>query len=339
MALLAAFLVAPAAAGATLAFVRGPLHPVVYVAADDGTGAHRIGPGSSPHVSPDGQSIVYMRQSGGGRYRPDLMLAPASGGSPRLLAKGWREPGTFAWAPDSASVAAVLGPELEPKRLVSIDVASGAQSTVASGYFYGVSFDPGGGQLAFAKATTEKFPPRSDVYRFDIPIGVPVRYVPPVRLTHDHRSQDPLWGPGGEIVFVKQLGRKQRRYGPKNELFLMGAGGGQARRLTHTKVDPLLQGLYPTEWSASGRQLLAEFEGQDTSYAVTVNPQTGAQRALTREREQGFVGTALSADGSTVLGWLGGFEPGPDHKVVTIPYAGGKPKLLAKNAFEPDWSR
>ena len=40
-----------------------------------------------------------------------------------------------------------------------------------------------------------------------------------------------------------------------------------------------------------------------------------------------------------VLGWLGGFEPGPGHKVVTIPYAGGKPKLLAKNAFEPDWNR
>ena len=55
----------------------------------------------------------------------------------------------------------------------------------------------------------------------------------------------------------------------------MNTEGGQVKRLTHTKVDPLLQGLSPTQWSASGKQLLAEFGGQDTTYAVTVNPKTG----------------------------------------------------------------
>ena len=55
--------------------------------------------------------------------------------------------------------------------------------------------------------------------------------------------------------------------------------------------------------------------------------------------EQGFVGTALSSDGTTVLGSTGGFEPGPDHTVSTIPYGGGKTKVLVKNASEPDWSR
>jgi hypothetical protein len=40
-----------------------------------------------------------------------------------------------------------------------------------------------------------------------------------------------------------------------------------------------------------------------------------------------------------VIGSLGGFEPGPGHKVVSIPYKGGKPKVLANNASEPDWSR
>jgi len=119
----------------------------------------------------------------------------------------------------------------------------------------------------------------------------------------------------------------------------MDPSGGKVKRLTHTKVDPLLSGLSPTEWSANGRQLLAEFGGQDTSYAVTVNPKTGAERALTREREVGFVGIAISKDGRFVLGSLGGFEPGPRHRVVSIPYAGGKPKVLASNASEPDWSR
>jgi hypothetical protein len=161
----------------------------------------------------------------------------------------------------------------------------------------------------------------------------------PQRLTSDHRSSSPLWGPNERIVFVKHLGEKQRQYGPKNDLFLMNPNGKAVKRLTSTKVAPLLSGLSPTEWSANGSRLLAEFGGQDTTYAVAVNPTTGAERALTKEREVGFVGTALSRDGRFVLGSLGGFEPGPGHKVVSIPYAGGKPKVLASNASEADWSR
>ncbi|MGH3427429.1 MAG: TolB family protein [Mycobacteriales bacterium] len=181
-------------------------------------------------------------------------------------------------------------------------------------------------------ASKEAFPPRTDLYRVSVSGG------PSTRLTSDHHSLDPLWGPGNTIVFVKLLGAKQRRYGPKNELFLIGPEGGQARRLTHTYVGPLLQGLVPTQWSADGSRLLAQFNGQDTTYAVTVNPQTGAQRSLVEATEQGLVGTALSADGSVVLGASGGFEPGPGHDVVSIPYGGGRQTILAKNAFEPDWS-
>ena len=115
----------------------------------------------------------------------------------------------------------------------------------------------------------------------------------------------------------------------------------RSKRLTHTKVDPLLLGLFPTAWSANGNRLLAEFGGQDTSYAVTVNPKTGAQKPLDKsDGEQGFVGTALSSDGSTVLGFIGGFEPGPNHDGRDrSPTAAARPKVLVNNASEPDWSR
>lgn len=335
----ASLLAFPAVAHATLAFVRSPVSPTVWAAADNGSGQRKIAPGSFPRVSPDGKVIALFHQGEGRNAQPELILAPADGSAPpSRLANGWREPSAFAWSPDSKSVAAVLGPEIGQKRLVLIDTVTGAQQTIASGYFNGVSFDLQGDQLVYGRATGERFPPRSDVYRFAIPMGQTVRYIPPVRLTHDQRSLSPLWGPNGQIVFVKQLGGKQRRYGPKNELYLMSPQGRGVRRLTRTTVDPLLQGLYPTAWSANGSRLLAEFEGQDTSYAVAVNPRSGAQRSLTRNHEQGFVGTGLSADGGTVLGWLGGFEPGPGHMVVTIPYGGGHPHVLAKNAFEPDWS-
>ncbi|MFN8162718.1 MAG: hypothetical protein U0R26_02605 [Solirubrobacterales bacterium] len=326
----AALLALPAAAQATLVFVRSPLRPAVYAAADNGSAVHRVASGRSPRVSPDGQTIAYLHEGAG--HAQELKLAPAAGGPSRTLMVGWQDSFYLAFSPDSKTIAALRGGELGKRKLVLVDVATGTQRKIASGYFSGFSFDPeGSGELVYSRAGSERYPPRSDVYRV-APGGKPVA------ITHDHNSLDPLWGPGGKIVFVKTLGAKQRKYGPKNELFLMNPQGKQVKLLTHTKVDPLLQGLFPTDWSANGRRLLAEFEGQDTSYAVTVNPQTGAQRPVQKAGEVGFVGTALSSDGATVLGFSGGFEPGPNHDVGSVPYSGGKLKVLAKNAFEPDWS-
>ena len=187
---------------------------------------------------------------------------------------------------------------------------------------------------------SDRLPLRNDVFRTEVPLPGIVHVQAPqtYRLTQDHRSSNPLWGPQ-KIVFVKTLEATKRKYGPKNELYLMDPLGKSVHRLTHTNVDPLLQGLFPSDWSASGNQLLTEFEGQDTSYAVKVNPKTGGQKPVAQAGEQGFVGTAISRDGKFVLGYTGGFDPGLAHNVLSVPYAGGKGKVLAKNAFEPDWSR
>jgi hypothetical protein len=40
-----------------------------------------------------------------------------------------------------------------------------------------------------------------------------------------------------------------------------------------------------------------------------------------------------------VLASTGGPDPSNRSNVVTIPYAGGKPKVLARNADLPDWNR
>jgi len=337
LAALVLLVIAPATSQATLVFTRNALNPSVFAANDNGSGAHRIGPGSNPRVSPDGQTVAFYRP-GRGKQPSELMVAPAAGGAAKALAENWQDPFVFDWSPDSQTIAVLLGPEIGARRLTTIDVATGAEYTVAGGYFNGVSFSRDGAEIVYGRSSSE-FGSKGDVYRFAIPIGQPIRFIPPVALTQDHRSSSPLWGPSETIVFVKHLGEKRRRYGPKNELFLMNPSGKRVRRLTHTRVEPLLSGLSPTAWSSSGKHLLAEFGGQDTTYAVTVNPKTGAERTLTREREVGFVGTAISSDGRLVLGSIGGFEPGPGHKVVSIPYKGGRPKLLAKNASEPDWSR
>ncbi|MBA3866237.1 MAG: hypothetical protein H0X42_07815 [Solirubrobacterales bacterium] len=326
----AALLALPAAAQATLTYMRNPFHPVVYVSKDNGKGARKVAAGRNPKVSPDGELVVYLAETNG--QLPVMKIAPAGGGAGKTLMSGWQESFYLEFSPDSTTIAALRGGELGARKLVLIDVATGAQRVLAGGYFSGFSFSPDGTEIVYAKASKEGYPPKCDVYRANVSGGKSVA------LTHDHASLNPLWGPTGQIVFVKLLGAKQRKYGPENDLFLMNSSGSQVKRLTHTQVDPLVQGLIPTAWSASGKQLLAEFGGQDTSYAVTVNPKTGAERTLTKERESGFVGTALSADGKYVLGMVGGYEPTPNHAVVKIPYAGGQPKVLVKNGFEPDWS-
>lgn len=335
---LIALLALPAAAGATLAYVKNPFNATVYVANDDGSGARKVETGHNPHVSPDGLSVAYLHE--GAKGKQELKVAPVAGGASRTLMTNLREAFYVTWSPDSKTIAALRGPELGKRKLVLIDVASGLQSVVATGFFSGFSFSPDGEEIVFAMAKKEKFPPRSDIFRFSItPPGAISLLMPPVQLTHDHNSSQPLWGPQ-KIVFVKALEAKKRRYGGKNELFLMSPQGKGVKRLTHTKVDPLLQGLFPTEWSADGSRLLTEFQGQDVSYAVVVNPKTGAQRPVAGTGETGFVGTDLSANGKLVLGFNGGFDPGlKNHKVQTVPYGGGKPKTLLKEAFEPSWNR
>ncbi|HEX3239449.1 MAG TPA: hypothetical protein VHR18_04860 [Solirubrobacterales bacterium] len=326
----AALLAIPASASATLTFVRNPLNPSVYVANDNGSGAKKLAAGSNAHVSPDGEAVAYLHEGPG--HAQELKLAPSKGGKSRTLLGAWRESFYLAFSPDSTQIAALRGPELGKRNLVLIDVASGAETVVANGFFSGFSFSPAGDELVYGRAASESYPLKSDVYRYTTVSGKTVR------LTSDHRSQDPLWGPTGTIVFVKQIGAKQRKYGPKNELYLMNSNGKAVKRLTNTVVDQLLVGLYPTDWSEDGKRILAEFEGQDTSYAVGVNAVTGAQKPIAEAGENGFVGSALSADGKTVLGYTGGFDPGLAHKVATVPFTGGKKKVLAKNAFEPSWS-
>jgi Tol biopolymer transport system component len=303
------------------------------VAKDNGKGAKEIGAGFNPHVSPNGELVVFERQ--GKNHVPEMKLYEVGTGKTRTIFSPWREPFTFAWSPDSTMIAALRGGELGRQTLAIVNVETGAQRKVATGYFDGVSFSPDSKELAFGLAGTEFFPAKSDVYR--IPVAAGAAHA----LTRDEISGYPLWGPDGKIVFVKQLGAKQRKYGPKNELFLMNEAGGQVKQLTHTVVDPLTVGLFPTAWSTSGKQLLAEFGGQDTSYAVAVNPRTGAEKSLSPgNSETGFVGVALTADGKTVLGYLGGYEgpgSGARLKIVSVPYGGGKPKVLVKGGFNPSW--
>lgn len=189
-----ALLALPAGASATLSYVKNPFNSTVFIANDDGSGARKVETGHNPRVAPDGLSVAYLHE--GAKGAQELKLAAASGGPSRTLMANLREAFYVAWSPDSKTIAALRGPELGKRKLVLIDVATGLQSVVSQGYFSGFSFSPDGTEIVYSVAGSEKYPPRSDVFRFPVPIPgvVNVRAPEAVRLTSDHRSSDPSGG-------------------------------------------------------------------------------------------------------------------------------------------------
>jgi Tol biopolymer transport system component len=326
---LAAFLAVPAAANATLTYTMGLAKPKVYLAADNGSGAKSIGAGRNSRISPDGETVIYERET---KQGAEMRLYSVAVHKSQRLLNPWTESFVFAWSPDSELIAAITGPLNGKQTLLVINTKTTVRTKIATGYFNGVSFSPSGEELVYGVSATQNYPLKSDIYR------VAVDGTGKVALSHDHNSAYPLWGPK-QIVFARQLGAAPRKYGPANQLFLMNEQGGQVSRLTHTKVDPLAQGLVPLAFNKNGNRLLTEFGGQDQSYGVAVSTLTGAEKKLTKDPETGFQASALSADGSTILGTTGlGFGGNPKPKIVTQPWGGGAEKVLVANAYEPSWS-
>ena len=87
----------------------------------------------------------------------------------------------------------------------------------------------------------------------------------------------------------------------------------------------------------TGTRLLAGYNDSMTVEAVTYDLTTGRARDLTGKVDD--VGPAtISRDGQTVLA-RSYDEDAASEALVTIPFRGGPPSLLATDAWEADWAR
>jgi WD40-like Beta Propeller Repeat len=317
-------LVMAAPAHATLTYVKNPGNgdpSRVYVADNDGKHPHRIGKGRSPVVSPDGRWVAWVAP--GSPERVLLRLADRSR-KPRRIA-GSASIGDLRFSPDSKTLGIILS-----TRLWVYDIHDRASVKAASGNIRGFAYAPDSESVVFGTSGKNgAFDAPSDLYSFDI--AAKTRR----RITRDRKSLNPLWGPNG-IIHDRQKPRQNDA--PSYNLFEIQPDGGSLRRITSLRNPPLVSGLVPLETSANGKRLIAELEGQDTSAGFAVNPSNGKVRLLGKGLENGFVAANLTADGRTVLGQTGGPAPDRRHNVVTMPYRGGKPKVLVRHATDPDWS-
>jgi dipeptidyl aminopeptidase/acylaminoacyl peptidase len=326
---IAALLALPAAANATLSYTKGIQKPRVYVAEDNGKGARQVGLGRNSRVSPDGEWVAYERESSGGTS--ELRLYQVDVRKSERLLNPWAESFVFAWSPDSTKVAMVTGGIRGKRTLLVIDVKTLKRERVATGYFNGVSFSPGSDELVYGVSQTENAL-KSDIFRYTLGGAAPTA------LTTGKVSAYPLWGPKEQIVFARFRPARKPSEAPAGQLFTMNPEGQRISQLSHTEVSPLATGLIPVDWSENGARLLAEFAGEDQSYAVALSTVTGAEKKLTKDPETGLQGAALSPDGSTVLGTVGlGFGGEQSPRVVTVPWGGGPEKVLVPGGYEPSW--
>src|SRR4051794_3834042 len=161
----AALLALPAAAGATLTYTKGFQKPSVYYAENNGTGAHKIGSGRNSKISPDGETVIYEKETKSGA---EMRLYSIPLGKGQRLLNPWRESFVFAWSPDSSQIAALQGPLNGKATLVVINLENGKRTKVGSGYFNGVSFSPESNEIVYGLSTTPDYPPKSDIFKYSL---------------------------------------------------------------------------------------------------------------------------------------------------------------------------
>jgi hypothetical protein len=313
----------------------------VWLASVTGASPTLIGPGQQPLLAPNGRSVVVslFGATADSEHGPSLSVY-ALGATPLVPASYLNlETATatpVAWSPDSVYVAVVLQSTAVTNIAASsgldvIDTQTGAVVSIDKGQIYGASFaQDGTDRVVFGRSGSLSPFAASNLYVAN-PDGTGLR-----RLTGDGLSLNPVWGPR-YIAYDRE--RLRPRQAPAYQIWLGTPTRPRVRRLTNVPAGPLVSGLVPLAFSASGSRLLAEFEGEDTSEAWTVNAVSGRARRVT-VRGRSVQGAGISRDGTTLLVDENAFENPPSSgRVATVPFAGGRSKVLVSHGSEGSWNR
>jgi hypothetical protein len=312
--------------------------PAVWVMRADGSQAMRLGPGTTPLVSPSGgQVAAELFDASGGETGPALAVYSTSGAAPLTYLSLKGENATpLAWSQDSRYLAldvqsTAIRNTASLSGLAVLDLQTGTLKVITHGQLYGVSFAPNGSdELVYGLSPALTLAAPVNVFRSKAD-GTGA-----VALTHDGRSLFPLWGPGA-IAYDRE--RLRRNDAPVYQIWLRSPTGSRTRRLTNIHVRSLVSGLVPLAFSDDGSKLLAQFVGEDTSEAWTVRLPSGRAHRLSAPGRRVLQAAGLSGDGKTVLVNEGGDEgPASEGRVATLPFAGGRAKLLVAHGSQSSWN-
>ncbi len=332
--------IAPSSETPTIAYVQqtGTSQPVVWTIRADGTQNTRLGTGFTPVIAPNGvQVAASLFGVNTGESGPALAIYSANGAPTQTyfdLKGETTQP--LAWSRDGRFLAVdVQSTSLKsPAKLSGLAIVNamlGTAKVIAHGQVFGASFAPNGSdEVVYGLAKSQSLNAPVNIYRSGADGSGATA------LTRDGRSLFPAWGPSG-IAYDRE--RLRKLDAPVYQIW-MRSPSGATRRLTNIRVRSLVSGLVPLAFSADGSRLLAQFVGQDTSEAWTVLVPSGRARRLTPHSVRlPLQAAGISADGSTLLVNEGGFEgPASEGRVATLPFAGGRSKVLVAHGSQASWN-
>jgi hypothetical protein len=286
--------------------------------------------GQLPVISPDGEWVAYFGDCTASDFGCTYVV-PTSGREPRVLTSR-RIDEEVTWSPTSDRIVSISAPsdEQPEEYLVSIDVATGEDVTLARGGFLGWSFSPDGKRIVFALGEAGLATLDADLY-VTTPEGGEAQ-----RITNTGNSSYPVWGPKS-IAFAKHV----------REIWRIQPDGTGLSRVTGPLPKRLVErhgrgGLIPIDWSEDGRVLLAGLIGDWGSEPIEVDPETGSTRDLGLfGRPFGVETDALSRDGRSALVKDGSFAETPPEKtsLLIVPVEGGKATVVARGIRTASWNR
>ena len=337
----AALLCSPAIAAASpvrIAFEReaeshGRSFTTIWVADGHGGNQRDLGRGLQALISPNGRLVAAWGPETDGVTETDgIAIYSTDGGHPQRFFQGVMVEQLLAWSPDSRYLAVYVEPAQAPTAgLYVIDLANGQTTFIASGTQPAASFAPGRpDRMTYSISTPARLGWVSNVFTTS-PEGTGTR-----QLTHDGLSTNPVWG-SHWIAFARMHRTSEsssQEY--QSQIWLMRQTGASARSLTRIRLAPSDPGMIPFWWSGNGHRLIGELQATDdagNSYWTISAPSGRSTRIVFQDTYP--VASGISRDGASVLLT---YDRGDASFVGTIPFAGGSPTMLIKNALAIGWN-
>jgi hypothetical protein len=328
---------APAPATGFMTYITGltTSTPQAYFALANGASPLLLGVAQSAMISPDGSDVAAVSAGANKQWTLKLYptpnfvsnVAPLSISNSQIIQ-------LLGWSADSKLILVAVG-TTPAQQLNVIVAATGKSRTISTGLIDGASFAPGpSDEIVYARSA----PKQTGVNLYTTSAtGTSTR-----QLTHDNRSEDPLWGKLG-IVFSRETPRAKNPY-PSLQLWFIKPNGTAARQLTNVVVPSTLEGLEPVAFSSDGAHLLANFVGPpgtftDTeAYTVNILSPGKSLRDLTGQKN-GSIGDAISADGKTILVTKVTAQNLASVSIETVPWSSGKPTTIVSQGGFASWDQ
>jgi WD40 repeat protein len=319
VAVVIAGLVTAPAARATITVTAG-LHADggnghIYIARDDGSHKRLIGRGDASAISPNGKRVAVTDYPASYPGSAKFKMYRSSGGAPLFTLTA--SLAVLTWAPNSRTLAA----SDENGRLVTINAATGARTTIAGSSRGAPSFSPNSKRLAYAT--------QGDVIKI---VDLATHKATTLR-TH---ANAPVWGKHALAFATTHKDHGQTIW----DVATIRPNGTHFRQLTHVERTDVYFGLVPAAWSANGKRLATDTQGADGYWNTTyvVDAVHGGARLLYHGNLQR---TTISHDGRWIIGQTGdaeccGFQY---TDVVRVPWDGGAKQVLVRHAMSVSSNR